>query len=133
MSSSDLATHKGHCHCKAVQWEILAPRKLSIDECNCSICDLHGFQHIIVPKSRFTLVSGKDNLTTYTFNTHIAQHYFCKTCGIESFYIPRSNPDGYSINFRCLERDNVDEFEIVPFDGKDWEKNAGKLSHLSKE
>ncbi|KAJ1645908.1 hypothetical protein J3B02_005038 [Coemansia erecta] len=133
MSSFDLATHQGHCHCKAVQWEIQAPRKLSIDECNCSICDLNGFQHIIVPKSRFTLKTGKNNITTYTFNSHIAQHYFCKTCGIESFYIPRSNPDGYSINFRCLERENVDEFEIVPFDGKNWEKNAGKLSHLSKE
>ncbi|KAJ2786522.1 hypothetical protein GGI15_001454 [Coemansia interrupta] len=130
---SELATHKGKCHCGAVSWEIQAPRTMRLDECNCSICNLHGFQHLIVPKSRFTLLSGKDNITTYTFNSHIAQHYFCKTCGIESFYIPRSNPDGYSINFRCLDRTNVDEFEIVPFDGVNWEQNAGKLAELSKE
>ncbi|KAJ2369529.1 hypothetical protein IW150_005133 [Coemansia sp. RSA 2607] len=130
---SELATHKGQCHCGAVSWEIQAPRTLHLDECNCSMCNMHGFQHLIVPKSRFTLLSGKDNITTYTFNSHIAQHYFCKTCGIESYYVPRSNPDGYSINFRCLDRTNVDSFEIVPFDGVNWEQNAGKLAELSKE
>ncbi|KAJ1991133.1 hypothetical protein GGI25_003577 [Coemansia spiralis] len=130
---SGLVTHKGYCHCKAVSWEILAPADLFIDECNCSMCDLNGFQHIIVPRSRFTLLSGKDNITTYTFNTHIAQHYFCKTCGVESFYVPRSNPDGYSINFRCLDRGNVKTYSIQPFDGQNWEKFAGKLTHLSKE
>ncbi|KAJ2744656.1 hypothetical protein GGI20_002797 [Coemansia sp. BCRC 34301] len=130
---ANLTTHRGHCHCRAVTWEIQAPAKLRVDECDCSMCEMHGFQHIIVPKSRFTLLSGQDSITTYTFNTHVAQHYFCKTCGIESFYVPRSNPDGYSVNFRCLDRDNVAEFEILPFDGKNWEANAAKLAHMSKE
>ncbi|KAJ2823791.1 hypothetical protein GGI24_003589 [Coemansia furcata] len=106
---------------------------LRVDECDCSMCEMHGFQHIIVPQSRFKLLTGDKNMTTYTFNTHVAKHYFCKTCGIESYYVPRSNPDGFSVNFRCLERDNVEEFEILPFDGKNWEANAAKLAHMSKE
>ncbi|KAI8319817.1 glutathione-dependent formaldehyde-activating [Martensiomyces pterosporus] len=130
---SDLTTHKGHCHCNAVTWEIQAPAKLRVDDCNCSICNMMGFQHIIVPKSRFTLLTGKDSLTLYTFNSHAAQHYFCKTCGVKSFYIPRSNPDGVSVNFRCMDRDNVEESEILPFDGQNWEKNAAELVHLSKD
>ncbi|KAJ2718743.1 hypothetical protein GGI07_005608 [Coemansia sp. Benny D115] len=130
---SDLTTHKGHCHCKAISWEIKAPATLRVDECNCSMCNMNGFQHIIVPKSRFTLLSGQDKISTYSFNTHVAQHYFCKICGVESFYIPRSNPDGYSINYRCLEKDNVKSAEILPFDGMNWEKNAGELAELSKD
>ncbi|KAJ1793419.1 hypothetical protein LPJ59_004729 [Coemansia sp. RSA 2399] len=130
---ANLVKHKGGCHCNAVTWEIVAPSELRIDECNCTVCSMKGFQHLIVPKSRFTLLTGKDNLATYTFNTHIAQHYFCKTCGVQSFYVPRSNPDGYSINFRCLDRTNVARFEMEPLDGQNWEQAAGKLAHLSKE
>ncbi|KAJ2547566.1 hypothetical protein EV175_005168 [Coemansia sp. RSA 1933] len=111
----------------------MAPSELRIDECNCSVCIMKGFQHLIVPKSRFTLLTGEDNMTTYTFNTHIAKHFFCKTCGVQSYYIPRSNPDGYSINFRCLDKTNVTKFEIEPLDGQNWEQVAGKLVNLSKE
>lgn len=39
---------------------------------------------------------GEDNITTYTFNTGQAKHTFCKTCGVESFYSPRLDPNGYS-------------------------------------
>ncbi|KAJ2397921.1 hypothetical protein GGI23_003371 [Coemansia sp. RSA 2559] len=111
----------------------MAPSELRIDECNCTVCTMKGFQHLIVPRSRFTLLTGKDNMATYTFNTHTAQHYFCKTCGVQSFYVPRSNPDGYSINFRCLDRTNVAKFAMEPLDGQNWEQAAGKLAHLSKE
>ncbi|KAJ1961093.1 hypothetical protein GGI12_003437 [Dipsacomyces acuminosporus] len=130
---TDLTTHKGRCHCNAVTWEVQAPASLRVDDCNCTLCSMTGFQHIVVPKSRFTLLTGKENLGLYTFNTGVAQHYFCKTCGVKSFYIPRSNPDGVSINFRCLDKDNVSEFEILPFDGQNWEQNAAELTHLSKE
>lgn len=59
--------------------------------------------HLIVPKSRFKLLQGENNLTTYTFDTGEAKHKFCNICGIKSFYIPRSNPDGVDVNVRCLE------------------------------
>ncbi|SMN02083.1 hypothetical protein SPONL_502 [uncultured Candidatus Thioglobus sp.] len=87
---------------------------------------------MIVPKSKFKLLQGKGNLTTYTFKTAQAKHKFCKTCGIKSFYIPRSNPDGYDINVRCLNLQPMDLI-IEKFDGKNWEEHAHTLAHLSKE
>ena len=95
--------YSGHCHCGAVRFEVEAPEELVCQDCNCSVCSMTGFIHLIVPKSAFRLLAGEDSLTTYTFNTGVAQHYFCSTCGVKPFYIPRSNPDGYDVNVRCLD------------------------------
>lgn len=122
----------GSCHCGAIRFSVEAPEQLEIEECNCSICTKVGFLHLIVPKSRFCLLQGKDNLETYRFNTGVAQHHFCKTCGVKPFYIPRSNPDGVDVNFRCLDP-IPDNIKINAFDGKNWEKNAHTLAHKSKE
>jgi len=115
-----------------VQFEVEATERMKCNDCNCSICSKSGYLHLIVPKSKFKLLRGEQNLTTYTFNTGIAQHKFCKTCGIKSFYTPRSNPDGYDVNVRCLEP-QPKEIVIEPFDGKNWELHAHKLAHLSTE
>lgn len=93
---------------------------------------MSGNLHLIVPKSRFRLVRGESELTTYTFNTGVARHLFCKTCGIKAFYIPRSNPDGYSVNVSCLEPPPR-EIVIEKFDGQNWEQHAHTLAHLSRE
>jgi len=77
-------------------------------------------------------LSGEDNLTTYTFNTGVAKHTFCKTCGVKPFYIPRSNPDGVDVNVRCLDT-RPPQLTIEPFDGQHWEQNAHKVAHLSQE
>lgn len=122
----------GGCHCGAVQYEVIAPERIECQECNCSICSKSGYLHLIVPKSKFNLLSGENNITTYTFDTGEAKHMFCKTCGIKSFYIPRSNPDGYDVNVRCLDP-QPKEIKIEQFDGKNWEQNAHLLAHLSKE
>jgi hypothetical protein len=124
--------YRGGCHCGAVQFEVEAPERIECQECNCSICAKSGYLHLIVPKSRFRLVAGDGNLTTYTFNTGVAQHKFCRTCGIKSFYIPRSNPDGIDVNVRCLEPPPR-ELIVRPFDGRNWEQHAGELAHLSRE
>jgi len=117
-----MMTHRGGCHCGRVRFEVDAPGKLQVAECNCSICSKSGYLHLIVPKSQFRLLQGKDALTTYTFNTDVARHFFCSTCGIKSFYVPRSHPDGYSINARCLDPETVESMEITPFNGREWEK-----------
>jgi hypothetical protein len=124
--------YRGSCHCGAIQFEVEAPEKIKCGDCNCSICSKVGYLHLVVPRSRFKLLQGADSITTYTWGTGIAQHTFCKTCGIKPFYIPRSNPDGYDVNVRCLEPAPA-ELEIEPFDGKNWEEHAHKLSHMSKE
>jgi hypothetical protein len=90
-----------------------------------------GFLHLIVPASQFTLVSGSEDISTYTFNTHVAKHFFCKHCGVKSFYVPRSNPDGFSVNVRCLDSITIKSLKILPFDGKNWEREAASLSHLT--
>jgi hypothetical protein len=124
--------YKGSCHCGAVQYEVEAPETVVSQECNCSICSKSGYLHLIVPKSKFKLLQGEQHLTTYTFGTGGAKHRFCKTCGIKSFYIPRSNPDGYDVNVRCLEP-QPKELVIEHFDGLNWEQHVHKLKHLSKE
>lgn len=123
--------YKGSCHCGAVTFEVEALKHLEANECNCSICSKSRFLHLIVPKSKFLLLTGSSSLSTYTFNTRVAQHRFCSICGVKSFYVPRSNPEGISVNIRCL--DVEPEFiQITPFDGQNWEENAHKLSHKSK-
>lgn len=123
---------RGSCHCQAVTFTVEAPESIEVEDCNCSICSKFGFLHLIVPKSRFELLSGKDSLTTYTFNSGVAKHTFCKHCGAKPFYIPRSNPDGIDVNVRCLDEKPA-SIIIVPFDGQNWEENAASLAHKSKE
>ena len=114
--------HQGGCHCGQVQFEVLAPAAITVSECNCSICSKSGFLGLIVPPNRFTLISGEESLTEYRFDNGVAKHLFCKYCGIKSFYIPRSHPDGVSVNARCLDPGSVQEMNIKPFDGKNWER-----------
>jgi hypothetical protein len=124
--------YRGGCHCGAVRFEVEAPERLLVQDCNCSLCAMTGFLHLIVPKSKCRLVKGEENITTYTFNTGVAKHTFCRTCGIKSFYVPRSNPDGVDVNVRCLD-EPPREMTIEPFDGRDWERHGPELAHLSKE
>lgn len=124
--------YTGSCHCGAVTFEVEAPANLEVDECDCSICAKTGYLHLIVPSSRFRLLTGEDHLTTYTFNTRVAKHTFCRICGIKPFYVPRSNPDGVSVNARCLEP-KPQSIEIVAFDGRNWEDNAHRLAGKSRE
>lgn len=128
-----LVTYSGGCHCGAVRFTVAVDKHEALN-CNCSICKKKGFLHLIVPPERFTLMSGEDVLTTYTFNTGTAKHTFCRICGIHSFYRPRSHPKQFDVNVRCLDSDAISQFKIVPFDGVNWEQNVhllGDESNLS--
>jgi len=133
MSTEALAWRSGGCHCGAVRFEAKLPGKVLAQACNCSICAMTGFVHVIVPEQRFRLLKGADDLTAYTFNTGVARHLFCATCGVKSFYRPRSNPDGWSVNARCLDEADGLDIEIEAFDGQNWEANAAALAHLSRD
>ncbi len=126
-----MAKYRGSCHCKAIVFEVEAKEDAEIEKCNCSICTMSGYLHLIVPGKDFSLLSGESELEAYTFNSGIAKHYFCRTCGIKPFYIPRSNPDGIDVNVNCLEESPA-KMRIVNFDGRNWEANAHKLAHKSK-
>ena len=114
-----LVTHRGACHCGVVAFEVDAPARLTVSDCNCSICRMSGYQHLVVPRSRFRLLKGAESLTEYRFNTGTARHLFCRHCGVKSFYVPRSNPDGYSVNVRCLDPATIEHVEVEIFDDSD--------------
>lgn len=128
-----MKTHTGGCHCGRVRFEVEAPAQLEAQLCNCSICSMTAYLHLIVPRSRFRLLQGDDVLTNYTFNTGVAQHRFCSICGIKSFYVPRSNPDGISVNVRCLDPSTIEETSVSGFDGRNWEDHTHDLEHLSQD
>jgi hypothetical protein len=121
--AAPLLTHAGGCHCGRVRFEVRAPAHLQVNECNCSICTKSGYLHLIVPAERFRLLQGAESLTTYRFNTGTAKHLFCSACGVKSFYVPRSHPDGFSVNARCLDEGTVTGMTVLPTDGRNWEKH----------
>ena len=112
--------YEGGCHCGRVRFRVTA----SLDRvtyCNCSICAKKGFLHLIVAPEQFELIRGRDALATYRFNTGVAQHTFCSTCGIHPFYVPRSDPDKIDVNVRCLDDVDIATLKIGEFEGRNWE------------
>lgn len=122
--------YHGGCHCGRIRFVVEAGGTLEVERCNCSICTMTGFLHLIVPSRHFHLIGGEEYLTTYTFNTGVAKHKFCKVCGIKPFYIPRSNPDGIDVNVNCFD-ERPTNIHVVEFDGQNWEQHAHKLAHKS--
>ena len=121
-----MVTHRGGCHCGRVRFEALAPASVRVSECNCSICGKAGYLHLIVPADRFRLLAGSDVLTSYAFNTRTAKHLFCSVCGVKSFYVPRSHPDGFSVNARCIDSGTIETLTVTQLDGRQWEAQYPK-------
>ncbi|MBX3227903.1 MAG: GFA family protein [Labilithrix sp.] len=124
-----MISREGGCHCGRVRFRVTFDEGAPVHDCDCSICTKKGFLHVIVTKEAFTLLAGADALTTYTFNTGVAKHTFCSTCGVHAFYTPRSHPDGVDVNARCL-----DDFEalrpslrVERFHGLEWEASVERI------
>ncbi|HEY0324697.1 MAG TPA: GFA family protein [Allosphingosinicella sp.] len=115
---------EGGCHCKAVRFEAEVPDQVEVLDCNCSICSMTGFRHLIVPHGEFTLLSGSAALVSYRFGTGAAEHLFCRTCGVKSFYQPRSHPEAWSLNFNALDDTSGLTATFRTFDGRNWEQAA---------
>ena len=120
-------THRGGCHCGRVRFEVRAPAEVQATECNCSICNKTGFLHLIVDRADFRMLSGDDALTEYRFNTGTARHLFCRHCGVKSFYVPRSHPEGFSVNVRCVDEGSIESISVRLFDGRHWEDGVDAL------
>ena len=118
--------YQGGCHCGRVRFEIDAEIGTILD-CNCSICAKKGFLHLIVDPQQVRMLSPADAVSLYQFNTKTAKHYFCPVCGISAYYIPRSHPDKIDVNVRCLEGVELESLTVVPFNGREWEKNRASL------
>lgn len=120
---------EGGCHCGAVRLRVRVAARRALD-CNCSICTKKGFLHLIVTRDELELLQGRDALSTYRFGTGVAQHCFCARCGMHPFYVPRSHPDGFDVNVRCLDevaQRGLEGWTIEPFEGREWEQNVGAI------
>jgi hypothetical protein len=110
-----------------VRFEVRAPADLDVLDCNCSMCSRSAYLHLIVDAADFRLLTGADELVEYTFGTRVAKHRFCRHCGVKSFYVPRSHPDGISVNARCLDPSTVTSMRIRSFDGRNWDRARSDL------
>ena len=126
-----MVTVCGGCHCGAVQFEAETVETPTLLDCNCSVCSMTGHLHLTVRHEDFELKSGADALESYRFGTQAAEHLFCRHCGIKSYYQPRSHPDSWSVNFRCLEPNPSIRPKIVTLDGQNWEEAVKKLRSTS--
>ena len=119
---------EGGCHCGDVRFRVTVRWSQDrVIDCNCSVCTKKGLLHLIVPEERFELLKGGDSLTSYRFNSRVAEHLFCKVCGVQAFYRPRSHPGSWDVNPRCLDEDILGHFDVAPFDGAHWEDNVHSI------
>jgi hypothetical protein len=117
---------RGGCHCGAVRFVAELPDEpVPALDCNCSVCSMTGFLHVMVPHDQFELLTGRNALTSYRFGTGAAEHLFCSVCGVKSFYQPRSHPDAWSVNANCF--DAPVDLSIEQFDGRNWEQAKARL------
>lgn len=117
----------GGCHCGAVRFTVTFDDPPALLDCNCSICAKTGFLHLIQTTSQFTLLAGAESLGDYRFGTGTARHLFCRICGVKSFYVPRSHPGGFSVNWRALEGVEHVVPRITAYDGRNWEAARAAL------
>jgi len=127
MITIERVTISGGCHCGAVRFEADVPKRVTVLDCNCSICSKTGFRHLIVSHGDFRLMQGAEVLTSYRFGTGAAEHLFCRICGVKSFYQPRSHPDCWSVNVNALHDTAGLEVTAQSFDGRNWEQARAAL------
>lgn len=126
-SPQHFVRHTGACHCGAVRFEFSAEENLRVLNCNCSVCRRTKFEHVIVPKDHFELLTELDVMAEYQFGTKTAKHTFCKVCGVKPFYSPRSHPEAFSVNLRCVDQSTVSSTSVEDFDGQNWEQARERL------
>ena len=107
----------GGCHCQGVKFKFYSEKAVEIWKCNCSICEPLDYEHLVIKHADIEIIQGEKLISEYSFGTKKATHLFCKRCGIKSFYQPRSHPDSFSVNLKCV-KEPPEVKETVYFDGK---------------
>jgi len=109
-------TRRATCHCGAVVIEATLPRGLSTaSRCDCSFCRRRGAAAVTAVAASVRILQGADNLSLYTWGTHTAKHWFCKTCGIYTHHQRRSDPTECGINLGCFDGVNPSTFRDIPW------------------
>lgn len=117
----------GSCHCGAVRFIVTLSEDIaSARRCDCSLCARRGAVTVSAAKDDITYTAGQDNLTLYQFNTRVAEHYFCKTCGIYTHHRRRSDPDEIGVNLACLEGQTPFLAQVLVYDGQNHPNDIGE-------
>ncbi|OOE50918.1 GFA family protein [Salinivibrio kushneri] len=107
--------HLARCHCGAVVLALTLPNGIEKPRrCDCSMCRRRGAIVGSVKLAQLRVVTGSEQLSVYSFNTHTAKHYFCSRCGIYTHHQRRSNPSEFGFNIACLDGVNPFELENIP-------------------
>ena len=113
--------YEASCHCGNVAYEVEGEFTEGMD-CNCSMCRRRGALLAFVPRDKLELKTPAENLSRYTFNKHVIQHYFCGNCGIAVFGEGKG-PDGAAmaaVNLRCIPAIDLDSLAIRKVDGASY-------------
>lgn len=105
-------SYRGSCHCGRTRFEV----DLTLDEvrvCDCSICRKRGALNHRVEESALRMLTPLEDLSLYQWHTKTAKDYFCPVCGILPFRRPRTAPEMWTVNVRCLEGVDLDSLPIV--------------------
>ena len=118
--ATDQTDFDGACHCGAVTFRVTLPNGLaSARRCSCTFCRMRGAVAVTANLDGLTLLTGADKLTRYSFNTGVAQHYFCSVCGIYTHHQRRSNPNEFGVNAACLVGVSPFDFaEVIVHNGR---------------
>ena len=91
------------CHCGAVELTATLPYGLGdASRCTCSFCARRQAAAVTAIAASVVVTKGAENLSLYSWGTHTAKHYFCKTCGIYTHHQRRSDPSECGINLGCI-------------------------------
>lgn len=117
-----MTTHLGSCHCGGIRFRIETEQPLGPwFRCNCSLCARKGAVMGAAPRESLTLTAGEELLATYTWNTHEAQHHFCRRCGIYTHHVMRGETQTVGVNMACIEGFDVDTMGDVEMgNGRRW-------------
>ncbi|MEO3385241.1 GFA family protein [Mesorhizobium sp. CAU 1741] len=118
--TADEHERTGGCHCGAVRFRVrLAEGLDSARRCDCSLCRMRGAVAVTARQGDLTITQGEDMLALYTFNTEVAEHYFCSRCGIYTHHRRRSDPTQFGVNAACLDGVSPFDFsEVIVTNGR---------------
>ncbi|MDO5647144.1 GFA family protein [Paracoccus sp. (in: a-proteobacteria)] len=126
VASDPAAPITGACHCGAVTFRVRLRDGLnSARRCTCSLCRMRGAVVVSARLADIQILTGQDHLTLYQFNTGVARHYFCKTCGVYTHHQRRSNPEEYGINLACLDGQTPFLEQVDVMDGVNHPRDTG--------
>jgi len=112
-ADGSLVTHQGSCHCECIQFTVLAPRVLRVQDGPGKI----QFRHVKVKASNFRVFAGFENLKTYYVEYRDSRekgaHGFCERCGVHVLYAPSKSSPYIHINVLCLRDDATRKIKLT--------------------